>query len=714
MSFKHNVLMGMALTVTLFSAQMVDAARRGKEEKAPLTEKGEELKAQYAAEIASRKAEILSKIPKFDAKAVQAYENAVEAETQAKASLAEAKEAFGQIAKAHGLVNHAKGKWIGGAEKAIQKAKDSIASAKTDEEREKAKADLAAAEKNLLAGQQALKERQALLDQALKDEAKLTKAVEDAEAKLAEARQNVFKAVAALGFNDFLMDDKLDGELAKFMVLQNGTPSGLAAFAQQGDKEKKLIDALLADEELMIKMEIADGANGGNYGRAMEIYTAIQDASRKARKGELQRLALGIALEHAVPRPQRNAKAEEDAPRYVDPVKRYLNYEKAYLAGELDPGFKTFSPWEYRMAVNGEEPDHIAAWGREMLRSYRPDHVTNPDERWRYGGAVRTEIRYGSQYNKYDKNDLQFFQNILMNGGICGRRAFFGRFILRSFGIPTVARPQPGHAALARWTPDGWVINLGAGWGKGHTKGIYGKDLNFLATTQAREDEKRFMKVKRAQWLGSVLGEKPVYGFVGIKENPEFWYGVSLYVQKNIIEELEAEALAAVGEELGEANESDVEYTTDEATLTDVDREITVDKNGVITIPAAATTKPTQSTKKIIFMNSNLGGKQLHYSRTGKAEEFVYEVTVPEAGTYNLTARVAVPSWGQVLLAQVNDAKESVVIDLPLTTGLWGTVEPVQVSLKKGKNTITFARGGDDPNHIRGLSIRDFTLTPMK
>ena len=54
-----------------------------------------------------------------------------------------------------------------------------------------------------------------------------------------------------------------------------------------------------------------------------------------------------------------------------------------------------------------------------------------------------------------------------MNGGVCGRRAFFGRFILQSFGIPTVARPQTGHASLVHWTPDGWVICLGGGWGSG-------------------------------------------------------------------------------------------------------------------------------------------------------------------------------------------------------------------------------------------------------
>ena len=78
-------------------------------------------------------------------------------------------------------------------------------------------------------------------------------------------------------------------------------------------------------------------------------------------------------------------------------------------------------------------------------RPDRPDHISNPDYRWRYVGAVRTDIRYGSQDNKYDKPELQFFQNILMNGGVCGRRAFFGRFILRAFGVPTTRGATDWH-----------------------------------------------------------------------------------------------------------------------------------------------------------------------------------------------------------------------------------------------------------------------------
>ena len=44
---------------------------------------------------------------------------------------------------------------------------------------------------------------------------------------------------------------------------------------------------------------------------------------------------------------------------------------------------------------------------------------------------------------------------------LCGRRAFFGRFIMQAFGIPTAARKEPGHATLANWHPDGWATRLG-------------------------------------------------------------------------------------------------------------------------------------------------------------------------------------------------------------------------------------------------------------
>ena len=359
------------------------------------------------------------------------------------------------------------------------------------------------------------------------------------------------------------------------------------------------------------------------------------------------------------------------------------------------------------MVVDGNEPDEILAWGRKMLRNYRPDHISTPDYRWRYVAAVRTDVKYGSQDNKYDKPELQFFQNILRNGGVCGRRAFFGRFILRAFGIPTTARPQRGHAALAHWTPDGWVVCLGGGWGAGWVMGRK-KDLDFLAITQARATGKPYLQVKRAQWVGDVMGEGRTFGLLA--GDPAFWNGAALDTQRAIIENARAKKLATVSEDSGEANESKAKEVIEEVELTDADRKIVVGAGGVITIPATACSKPTKSTGKILFMKSDLGGMQLHYNRLGSPEEFEYTFEAPAGGKYALTARVVTPSWKQSLLLTVTDAKKPIEIALPFTVGMWDTTEPVKIDLVKGKNVLRFSR--NEP--VKGLAIKDFTLKPLK
>ena len=293
-----------------------------------------------------------------------------------------------------------------------------------------------------------------------------------------------------------------------------------------------------------------------------------------------------------------------------------------------------------------------------------------------------------------------------MNGGVCGRRAFFGRFILRSFGVPTLARPQRGHAALAHWTPDGWVICLGATWGWGWTS--YGQDIDFVLHTQARNVEKSFPQVLRAQWAGAVLGEKRAFGFHAGATG--FWNGVALYRQRAIVDQAKAVMLAAVGEDIGEANESKVKDAVEAVTLTEADRKIVVGAGGVITIPAVACSKPTNSTQKIVFMKSYLGGMQLHYNRNGKPEEFEYTFEAPAGGKYALSARVVTTSADQHLLVAANDATEPTDIAVPYTVGMWDKTPPVEVLLVEGRNVLRFSRN----TPLKGLTIKDFTLTPVK
>ena len=541
-----------------------------------------------------------------------------------------------------------------------------------------------------------------------KDKVGTEKAHLAAKQALDQAMANALAPTKAVMTNleKFLKNDKLDAQLVKYNVIAQATPHGLAEFAQQGKEQETLVDKLLADGDLMKQMLVAGGAAGGKYGQAMQVYTEIQKASTKAKEGILKRLALGTSLQHALPVSQRNAEDQTNAPTMVDPVKRYLHFEKAFLAGELDPGFKDLSAWDCRFVGNGDEPDEQLAWGREMLRNYRPDQIATSDNRWRYVESVKTEVKYGGQDQKNDKPALGFYQNIINTGGVCGRRAFFGRFILRCFGVPTLARPQPGHATLVHWTPAGWVINLGASWGHGQVDGA--ADTDFLAMTQARKVESAYQEVQRAQWVGTVLGETKAIGFAAAASG--FWNAVALYQQRAIVEKAKAITLAAVGTDIGEANESKEKELIKAVTVTEADRKIVVDRNGVITIPAVACSNPKNSTAKIRFMKSSLGGLQLHYSRLGKAESFEYTFDAPAAGQYAIRALVVTVSPDQHLLVAVNDAKEAVDLATPYTIGKWEQTQPVAVALVQGKNVLRFTR----PEPVKGMSIKQFTLTPVK
>jgi len=516
------------------------------------------------------------------------------------------------------------------------------------------------------------------------------------------------KAAASAGaVSKFLASDALDAKLVKYVVLRQATPEGLAQFAGQGKREAALIDQLLANTDLMKQILIADGAKAARegrgfgppqYGPAMKIYTVIRKVSDKASKGVLQRLALAIALEHAVPVSQRNPKALTDAPEFIDPARRYLHYEKAYLAGELDSDFKGLNTWDLRMVVNGNEPDATLVWGRETLRNFRPDHVYNSNHAWRYVGIVASDVKYGSGDNKFDRPELQFFQNILMNGGVCGRRAFFGRFMLRAWGIPTIARPSRGHAALARWTPKGWVVCLGPGWGGGkgsNYAGRYPSDKAFLVTTQARSNAKAYVQVKRAYWAGDVLGEKPTYGDGG---TPEFWSSVALKTQRAIIKESKAEALKAVGTNLGEADGKEKVIARPKTTD---DERIVYSRGGVISIPAAAYSKPSGSTKDVKAMKSFAGGLQIFLPRFSPKGQ-----TVLRGGTWKNDpagcmsgARLLSGGYGRYsnwgLRAAVTHASNRAPRELKLDLGGGVTMELVYI--KPG----AFAMGGESKTDSR-------------
>lgn len=665
---------------------------------AALTAAGENLEAKYAATLNEIQAEIKRVLPTVSAQKQTAFEKATADFKKAEAEAKTAQAALGQVGTARALIGHAKGKWIGGADNGIAAAKAALEKASNDAEREKAEKDLAHWQKNREEGVEALQEREANLKRLQAEEPKLKKAHEAAQAALAKARTNERDAA-----NSILADlapvigtDKLDGKLAKAMVLTAATPAGLARFAQESPEKAELVDKLLAAEALMTEMLVAGGAKYGNYGPAIEIFTEILKTSPQAGEGNLRRLALATSLEHARPIRQNNIQEHTDAPATINPVNRYLHYEKAFLDGHLDAAFPTFSTWEYRMVVNCESPDEILTWGREMLRTYRPDHIYNADYGWRYVASVRTEVPYGSQNVKYDRPSLHQFQNIPLNGGVCGRRAFFGRFTLRTFGIPTWGVTQHKHAAVSHWTPKGWVVNLGAGfnaswWDK---EEVPMSGNQFLLETQAREHPEEYIRVLRAQWVSRLLGE-PAYNdrrniVGGLWSRMGHFYSLILS-EKSV-------ALGPLGQELAEANEREQRLVS--APVSADDKKIEVKQDGRVIIPAVAHGK---ASGKASSMRSICDGMQVHALGGFKAP---YEIDAPKAGTYTLTAQIATLQTGQEFIFSVNDS--NVAIEVPYTTGLWQQTAPIEVTLKDGKNTLNF----ELKQGSRGVTIKDFTLTP--
>jgi len=660
---------------------------------------GARLEGGFTSDLKSLKDVITRALPKVGGKAVADFEKVGNVAAEAEAKAAAAQKELGQIGAAMGLIDHAKGKWIAGANKNIASAQEALKNAKTASEREAAKSSLVAAQKNLADGEAALKERTALYEQAKAKEPALKRANDEAQAVLAQAKTRETTTAKGLmgSMGSFLTSDALDGKLAKATILTSATPKGLAEFGELSSEKAALVKRLLADEALMKDMVEAGGANYGKFGQAMEIFSTILKVSPQAKEGVLYRLALATSLEHAKPIGQSNCANIPNQDSNVHPVKRYLHYETAFLNGELDPAFKSLTAWEMRHVVNCDAPDEVLSWGREMLRTYRPDYMLG-DYGWRYVSSVKGEVPYGSQNVQYDDPANHQYQNIIRNGGVCGRRAFYGRFILRSFGIPTWGVTQKAHAALSHWTPKGWVVNLGAGyqfswWDKGDVS-LSGNQ--FLLETKARAHEKEYKQVLRAEMVSCILGE-PAYNE---RRNVEggFWSSVALQQARTLA--ASAVELGALGQELGEANEKNQKLQSE--TADKADREV-LEKDGRITIPAVA---HDNATGKVAAMRSFGGGMQIHAFGGFKTE---YKLKAPRTGDYLLSVKVATAQTGQKFLLGTNGG-QAVEQPVPYTIGVWKSSDGIPVKLKNGMNTLQFeiAQGG------RGVTIKSFTFTPVK
>lgn len=709
-----------------------------------LIDSGKALEAKYAAAQIALKAELDKAIPKLDEAKIAAWMQAIQAEEgPGKEAVAKAKE-VAKLQGAEGRLRELE-EQLKYAPQTLEDAQEDLARARArgEEDPEKMKV-LQSAESFLASRQKDIDKLKAGIEKAKKDvedaKVKLPDAIKAAEvAKQAHdsALAATYKAMDALGASGILSSGALDAKLAQYVIIKDATPTGLAEFAQQSPENQKLVDQLLADKDLMLQMLISDGASGGKYDQAIKIYTDIQKASPKAKDGIFQRLAMAVSLAHAAPIKKRDRPTGADGleasetdtadtgSEFIDPVQRYLSYEKWYEAGELQKGFKDLNVWNLRRVVDCTDPDEILVWGRQMLHTLRPDCIPEDGDTLVFVNVVDAEIAYGSGGLVNDLPDKHFMQNILANGGICGRRGFFGRFILQAFGVPSTERVEPGHSTITLWHPSGWQTRLGGGFERsafgfyskmGQGGGGYGADVNFVSSSEAREDEAAYIKVKRAQWIASFMGESWKPGLItysgktrgpaplkpGEVPKPSTWSDLALYEQRRIIAGLEASKTKP---------SAAPSVVTKEPCATG---KATVDAKGVITIPSAACSSPTESKRNlykgrqadlIVFVKNKAGKTLLHLSRYAKAgDAFEYTIDAPKVGKYQLVADIATPKPNQKLFATANSGT-AVEMALPYTIGLWCKTSPVEVELKAGSNVLKFSGPAR-------ATFNQFTLTP--
>ena len=85
-----------------------------------------------------------------------------------------------------------------------------------------------------------------------------------------------------------------------------------------------------------------------------------------------------------------------------------------------------------------------------------------------------------------------------------------------------------------------------------------------------------------------------------------------------------------------------------------------------------------------------------------------YTITVPKAGDYMLSARVATVNENPHAFRDRSRARKPVA--LPFTIGMWKESLPVALNLKEGANVLHFWR---DQAPQYGVAVKSFTLQPQ-
>jgi hypothetical protein len=428
----------------------------------------------------------------------------------------------------------------------------------------------------------------------------------------------------------------------------------------------------------------------GSLERWKQLYTEDPDS----REGIYLRLAMASALW-----PPGGTSFGSGLP--IEWMSRYKHYKTAHQNKELVPSFDKLLVGDYGRVIGSLAADSELAWGRQMVRAWRPDLIDKEQ-------IPRIVSEVWRRFSPFPFSNGMI--TVLEGGGKCGPRSVFGTFICQAFGMPAIGVGQPAHACFAAKTaypetePQAgsvWKVWQGRGWQVSDCgDAMYGPEWLSEMTKRYRVAE--FSMVEHLRWLASTLSSKEradavrnLAGKIRIPVNTTTPLGVPA---KDI--DIIAGGTPPTTEGPGAASKP--------AAVQEEPFKVVA---GVIHVEAETFTKsyaeplyPAEQEGAVYVYDCFTGGKQVNFPRNMKISWIDYSVDVPETGTYGMEVMLAAANRDQVL--DVSRGTEKLgTINIPGTIGLWKKMPPVDIKLTKGRQTLRISAPMQ-----RGVAIRWFEL----
>jgi hypothetical protein len=445
---------------------------------------------------------------------------------------------------------------------------------------------------------------------------------------------------------------------------------------------------------------------------ALGIWKQVYTADPESKDGMYLKMAIGMAIN---PPPAEGTHSKIA----INPVGRYKYFKTADKNNELVKSFRGLSSWEYSKLFCNNGPtasDEEFTWGREMLRTFRPDFAVDG----------KTCDIVSMVWRRASPNPYTGMQTMLQGGGKCGPRAFFGVFINQAFGIPSIGVGQPAHACIAFKAADPsaepqpgsiWKVVYGGGWIVSRCDGLKGPD--FVEGVEARLREVQFAQVEHLRWLASSLTAKESSA-------------AALAIAKKIAEQKPASKVDLNA--TGKAEEAEAEpgtvaasrFGTSKPAAKPAKPTVPVGngkadqplkaKAGVIQVEAgdffATAGKPAWGgLPSVMLLDSYSGGKQIYFQQQMQFQWADYSIDVPATGSYAITMKAACINVDQ-LLEVCSGTNVIAKVDIPLSFGLWIETKPVELKLAKGVQTLRVQTPVSvaQENHKRGIALKSFAL----